>query len=61
MMCLSSTVSSLPPMNVLVKVGDQASAESRFPLDTPYGWMDNPVMEWRDLELFCEVVQHGGF
>src|SRR5580692_163817 len=23
--------------------------------------MDNPVMDWRDWELFCEVVQHGGF
>jgi DNA-binding transcriptional LysR family regulator len=23
--------------------------------------MDNPAMDWRDWELFCEVVQHGGF
>jgi DNA-binding transcriptional LysR family regulator len=23
--------------------------------------MDNHAMEWRDWELFCEVVQHGGF
>jgi DNA-binding transcriptional LysR family regulator len=23
--------------------------------------MDNRTMEWRDWELFCEVVQHGGF
>jgi DNA-binding transcriptional LysR family regulator len=23
--------------------------------------MDNPAMDWRDWELFCEVVAHGGF
>jgi DNA-binding transcriptional LysR family regulator len=23
--------------------------------------MDNRAMDWRDWELFCEVVQHGGF
>jgi DNA-binding transcriptional LysR family regulator len=23
--------------------------------------MDNRLMDWRDWELFCEVVQHGGF
>src|SRR3954452_12540116 len=23
--------------------------------------MDNLLMDWRDWELFCEVVQHGGF
>jgi DNA-binding transcriptional LysR family regulator len=23
--------------------------------------MDDCSMDWRDWELFCEVVQHGGF
>src|SRR5258707_15814806 len=35
----------------------------RYPdsLDTLYRPMDNCPMDWRDWELFCEVVQHGGF
>src|SRR5262249_19497610 len=48
------------PQRLAFKVGDWALAESRFPLDTAYRWMDNRPMEWRDWELFCEVVEHGG-
>jgi DNA-binding transcriptional LysR family regulator len=35
--------------------------ENRIFLDTLYRHMDNRSMEWRDWELFCEVVEHGGF
>src|SRR5215475_6797842 len=30
-------------------------------LDTLSMYMDNLLMDWRDWELFCEVVEHGGF
>jgi DNA-binding transcriptional LysR family regulator len=42
-------------------VGDRHFRENRIFLDTLYRHMDNRAMEWRDWELFCEVVEHGGF
>src|SRR6185437_4318155 len=35
--------------------------ENPFSLDIPFGWMDNHAMDWRDWDVFCHVVDHGGF
>jgi DNA-binding transcriptional LysR family regulator len=35
--------------------------ENPFSLDIPFGWLDNPEMDWRDWDVFCHVVDHGGF
>src|SRR5690348_16580497 len=39
----------------------ESAPENGICLDTLSSGMDNPAMDWRDWELFCEVVAHGGF
>jgi DNA-binding transcriptional LysR family regulator len=42
-------------------LGHRHVAENGICLDALSNQMDNPARNWRDWELFCEVVQHGGF
>src|SRR5215470_15449551 len=48
-------------LDLLQFLGHRFARENAFGLDTLFRWMDNRRMDWRDWELFCEVVQHGGF
>src|SRR5262245_48254086 len=42
-------------------LGHRDFPENGICLDTLSMRMDNRAMDWRDWELFCQVVEHGGF
>jgi hypothetical protein len=39
----------------------EANQKNPSPLDIPFGGMDNHAMDWRDWDVLCHVVDHGGF
>src|SRR5215475_9165013 len=58
---IPSSFMSSSRLDLFSFLGQRHLPENGICLDTLSSRMDNPWMDWRDWELFCEVVQHGGF